>query len=107
MAVAPPDRLKIQNPEAAPDGIPMMALLARICPALKLRTDVGGWVTRSPHASRWPEADGVTTTMLSAMAFAVPETPHAPAGTKFLPAKAPRLGPPRGPFGLRVSTSRQ
>src|SRR5262245_46540674 len=82
------------------------ALLARVRPGTKFKVLAVGVGLAAAKARRSPGAPALTATRLTAAAVAVAGMPHRPATGKVRWLLAARAGPPDGPGGLRVSTSR-
>src|SRR5258706_14054181 len=85
---------------------PITALLARVCPMLKLIVDVCAAKPEGPNR-RSPLAAGPTTVTLASTARELAGTPHWPVITKRRLAPPPaRDGPPVGPAGWRGAAAR-
>src|SRR5438046_749665 len=93
----------------APPPVPRRstALFARVCPAEKLSTLVGGIAPPSGNTVMCPPEEGCVTVRLTATLFAVAGIPHWPVTTKLRTPPPARAGPPYAPEGFRVSTIRQ
>src|SRR5882762_7640237 len=82
-------------------------LLARVWPVTKLMLLVGGVIPLPGNRLRKPAAVDPVTVRFTEMALAVDGTPHVPVRVKSRRDDGRSAGPPRGPTGSRVSTSRQ
>src|SRR5215813_7829053 len=84
-----------------------IAAFATIVPVGSLSVETNGCGSPVGHVVRKPRAPVGTTVMLSEYAAAVPRIPHVLDNTPtVLVELAARIGPPSGPFGLRVSMIR-
>ncbi len=84
-----------------------MALLVLVCPARKLMVLVRGTGRLAGKNRSPPSAAGCTAVTLIDSAWAVAGTLQMPTRAKVRCAEARSAGPPKGPVGFRVSTSRQ
>src|SRR5579863_10149733 len=84
-----------------------IAALATIWPLSAFRVETRGWMPPAGHVVRYPRIPDGTTVMFSEYAAALDGSPHAPCDSgKDLSVPPVRTGPPNGPAGFRVSTTR-
>src|ERR1035438_9330299 len=82
------------------------AAFATIAPSVAFNVETRGCAPL-PHNVRKLSGPGGTTVAFSEYACAVPGMPHAEDGTtKLRVSPAPMVGPPSGPTGRRVSSTR-
>src|ERR1700679_1173310 len=85
-----------------------MAALASIAPSTEFRVDTSGVACPVGQTVRYPSPPCGTTVTLNAYAGAVGGSPHELDGIRKVRLLPPASdGPPKAPFGLRVSRTRQ
>src|SRR5580692_8836206 len=85
-----------------------MAALARVVPSSEFSVDTNGCACPVGQAVRYESAPCGTTVTLNAYAAALAGIPHELDGIRKVRLLPPASdGPPKAPFGLRVSRTRQ